>query len=104
MQRILVDHARAKLTDRRRGSAKRVELDDAVAPMPHEQVLSFNAALAWLSDTTSDIAKLIELRDFGGRTADEAAAALGISHAAADRMWRFVRAAASLHPLRGVKD
>jgi tRNA A-37 threonylcarbamoyl transferase component Bud32/tetratricopeptide (TPR) repeat protein len=39
-----------------------------------------------------DHARLVELRFFAGQTGDEAAAALNVSPAAADRMWRFARA------------
>jgi hypothetical protein len=50
--------------------AQRVELDDAVAPSPHEGVLSFNAALERLADSKPEHATLIELRYLGGMTRD----------------------------------
>jgi hypothetical protein len=34
----------------------------------------------------------VELRYFAGLTGDEAAAAIGVSSASADRMWRYARA------------
>jgi len=92
MRRILVDHARAKLATKRGSGAKRFELDDAPAPLPDDQILALNTALERLVESKPDHAKLIELRYFGGLTGDEAAAALGISAATADRMWRFARA------------
>ena len=92
MRCILVDHARAKLATKRGGGAKRFELDDAPAPLPDDQLLALNTALERLVESKPDHAKLIELRYFGGLTGDEAAAALEISAATADRMWRFARA------------
>jgi RNA polymerase sigma factor (TIGR02999 family) len=92
MRRILVDHARAKRTEKRGGGAQRVELDDIAAPIPDEQLLAVNDALERLAATKPDHAQLLELRYFGGLTGDEAAAALGISAATADRMGRFARA------------
>lgn len=92
MRRILVDHARAKLTDKRGGDAKRVELGDVPAPLADEQLLAVSDALDRLAETKPDHAKLIELRYFGGLTDDEAADALGFSSATADRMWRYARA------------
>ncbi len=92
MRRILVDHARAKLANKRGGGAHRIELGDIPASLPDEQLLAVNDALERLAATKPDHARLVELRYFGGLTGDEAAAALGISPASADRMARFTRA------------
>lgn len=91
MRRILVDRARAKLTSKRDGGV-RVELPDFATPLSDPQVLALDDALTRLAETKPDHAKLIELRFFGGLTGDEAAAALGISAATADRQWRFAKA------------
>jgi RNA polymerase sigma factor (TIGR02999 family) len=92
MRRILVDHARAKLTEKRGGGAKRVDLGDVPAPPPDEHLLAVSEALEKMAATRPDHAQLIELRYFAGLTGDEAAIALDISPATADRMWRFARA------------
>jgi RNA polymerase sigma factor (TIGR02999 family) len=92
MRRILVDHARAKLADKRGGGAERVELGDVAESTPDDHVLAVNAALERLAESKPDHARLIELRYFGGLTGVEAAQTLGISPATADRMWRFARA------------
>ena len=91
MRRILVDRARAKLTSKRDGGV-RVELPDFAAPLSDPQLIALDDALTRLAETKPDHAKLIELRFFGGLTGDEAAAALGISAATADRQWRFAKA------------
>jgi RNA polymerase sigma factor (TIGR02999 family) len=92
MRRILVDRARAKRTAKRDGG-DRVELADFPAPIANEELLALDEALTRLAEQKPDHAKLIELRFFAGLTGDEAAAALGISSATADRMWRFAKAA-----------
>src|SRR5262245_44692796 len=92
MRRILVDHARAKLMEKRGGDAKRVELGDMPASIPDEQILAISAGLEQFAITKPEHAQLVELRFFGGLTGDEAATALGVSPATADRMWRFARA------------
>ena len=91
MRSILVDRARSKLTSKRDGGM-RVELPDFATPLSDPQVLVLDDALTRLAETKPDHAKLIELRFFGGLTGDEAAAALGISAATADRQWRFAKA------------
>lgn len=92
MRRILVDHARAKLANKRGGGGQRIELTDIPASFLDEHLLAVNQAVERLAATKPDHAQLIELRYFGGLTGDEAAAALGISPATADRLWRFARA------------
>jgi RNA polymerase sigma factor (TIGR02999 family) len=91
MRRILVDRARAKLTGKRDGG-QRVDLPDIAAPLPDEQLLALDESLTKLAMIKPDHAKLIELRFFVGLTSDEAAEALDISPATADRMWRYARA------------
>lgn len=91
MRRILVDRARAKLSAKRDGGP-RVELADFPAPLPDDELLALDDALDKLAATRPDHARLVELRFFVGMSGDEAAAALGISPATADRQWRFARA------------
>ncbi|HMO14559.1 MAG TPA: ECF-type sigma factor [Pirellulaceae bacterium] len=92
MRRILVDHARAKLAQKRGGGAARVELLDIDSPLPDAELLDLDSALNKLAELKPDHAKLIELRYFAGLTGDEAAEALGVSPATVDRMWRYARA------------
>lgn len=91
MRRILVDRARAKKTAKR-DAGRRVELADRSAPLPKDDLLALDESLEKLAAVKPDHAQLVELRYFAGLTGDEAAAALSVSPATADRMWSFARA------------
>jgi RNA polymerase sigma-70 factor (ECF subfamily) len=92
MRRALVDHARARSRAKRGGL--RVELtDDLVAVAPADiDVMALDAALTELGRIDERQVRLVELRFFAGLTLQEAADALGMSLATANRDWRFARA------------
>ncbi len=92
MRRILVDRARAKLTAKRGGEVARIEIPDIAAPLPDPVLIALDEALTRFADIKPEHAKLLELRYFAGMTGDEAAAALGLSPATADRMTRYAKA------------
>ena len=94
MRRILVDRARAKLAGKRGGGAGRVDLADIAASPPQSatKLVSIDVALEKLAADKPEHSKLVELRFFAGLSGDAAAAALGVSPATADRMWRYTRA------------
>ena len=71
---------------------QRVELPDLAAPLPDEELLALDEALTKFAAGKPDHARLVELRFFAGLTNDEAAEALSVSPATAERMWRFARA------------
>src|SRR5262245_14780981 len=83
MRRILVDHARARSSARRDGC--RIQLDLAAlevdADAGHEQVglLELDLAMDALAREKRWLAELIEMRYFGGMTAEETAEAVGRS-------------------------
>jgi RNA polymerase sigma factor (TIGR02999 family) len=91
MRQILVDRARAKLTQKR-GERKRVELPDLPAPLEDEQIVALDDVLGRFAKQMPDHANLVELRFFGGLTAAQAAESMGISLSTADRMWKYARA------------
>ncbi len=94
IRRILVEQARRKLSAKHGGQHKREELDADrfVAPMPEDELISLNEALDLLTAKDPEKAELVKLRYFGGLTADQAAAVLGISPSTADRHWNYARA------------
>ena len=94
MRRILVDNARRKQAEKHGGGRQRLAFDAGAlaAPVPDIDLLALDAALARLAGHDPLKARLVELRYFAGLTGDEAAAALGISASAADRLWVYTRA------------
>jgi RNA polymerase sigma factor (TIGR02999 family) len=94
MRRVLVDHARARVREKRGGGLWKVSLSEAaeLADGRDVEVLDLDAALVRLADIDERKAKLVELRYFGGLTMEEAASALGTSLATAERDWKFSRA------------
>jgi len=96
MRRILVDHARHGLRQKRGGSEAAVPLDEAL-PAPGQAVdavdaLDLDRALRKLELLDPDQARIIELRFFGGLTVEETAAALGVSPATIKREWAVAKA------------
>ena len=94
MRRILIDHARGKRADKRGGGAARdpLPLDQFPARLTDDHLLALTDALDHLASTHPRHAELVSLRFFAGLTADEAADALGVSPATADRLWAYARA------------
>lgn len=94
MRRILIDRARAKAAQKRGGALQRVAFEDLEHPAVKrpERFLLLDEALGRLESQDPQKAQLVKLRFFAGLTNKEAAAALGISTATADRAWAFARA------------
>jgi len=94
MRRILVENARRKRSAKHGGGMVRQEFDDLqlAAPELCEDLLALDEALNRLTEKDPIKAELVKLRHFGGLTVDQAAQALGISSATADRYWAYARA------------
>jgi RNA polymerase sigma factor (TIGR02999 family) len=93
MRRILVDNARRKRSLKRGGQFNRIDLDAVAAneTLPDEDLLAVNEALEKLARHDSEKAELVKLRHFAGFSVQEAADALGISRATADRHWQYAK-------------
>jgi RNA polymerase sigma-70 factor, ECF subfamily len=77
MRQVLVDTARARASEKR-DAAKEVPLADIPdwGPQPDRSLLALDDALQLLESTDALRAQLIEMRYFGGMTAEETSAAL----------------------------
>lgn len=95
MRRVLVDHARQRLADKRGGGQKKLSIDWVELQAGGEklnEVLSVHEALQRLDGIDARLAKIVELRYFAGMDVDETAVALGISPRTVDREWSMARA------------
>ena len=94
MRRIVIDRARAKGSQKRGGGGLRLELDDLPLESVErsDQLLALDEALGLLEQHDPQSAALVKLRFFAGLSHQEAAAALGISRRAADRLWILAKA------------
>jgi RNA polymerase sigma factor (TIGR02999 family) len=94
MRQILIDHARARRTAKRGGGAPNLSLDLAREIPVGQPVLmmAIEEALVTLERKDACKAQLIEMRFFGGMTAEESAEALGIPLSDVRRHLRFAQA------------
>lgn len=94
MRRILVDHARKRLAEKRGSDPEKVELDLAkvASPERHPDLLALDEALSDLERQHPDLAQLVSLRYFTGLTMEQAAEVLGISPRTAYRNWAYAKA------------
>lgn len=94
MRRILIDNARRRDRLKRGGGAHTTPLDEMqiTIKVPADDLLALDEALTKLAQKHADKAELVKLRYFAGLTTEEAAEALGISTATAERHWAFARA------------
>lgn len=94
MRQILSNHARAKRAVKR--NAQRVDLSVDRMPTPTGastiDLLELENALTELGELNPRHARMIELRFFGGLTAEAMSGVLGISSGMARREWRAARA------------
>jgi RNA polymerase sigma factor (TIGR02999 family) len=99
MRRILVENARRKGRRKRGGDWQRcdVQWNQPSVPGPNVHILAADEALTAMAREHPEKAELVKLRYFAGMSLAEAAAALGISTATADRQWRYARAWLARH-------
>lgn len=92
MRQILVDYARSRNASKRDGGL-RVVLEDAdvAAVTGDAELIALDAALNDLARTDERQARIVEMKFFGGLSAPEISAALGICRATVDRDWATAR-------------
>ena len=82
MRRILIDHARARRSDKRGGGAHQVSLDEDAIPIADEragELVALDEALTGLAGFDERKARVVELRFFGGLSIEETAEVLQVS-------------------------
>ena len=94
MRQILVDHARARASDKRGGAAQTISLNEAVSFSKESEIdlLSLNDALDKLAKLDAKQAQIVEMRFFGGLSVEETALVLGFSTRTINREWSFAKA------------
>lgn len=114
MRRILVDHARARLSSKRGGGTPVLSLDELTAPPDEaesagpsevesiseqgdegdsdEDIAAIDEALTRLAAIDNRQVQIVQMRYFGGLTIEETAQALEISDATVKREWALARA------------
>ncbi len=94
MRRVLVDESRHRNRKKRGGGAVRVETTE-LKRLPSErapQLVALDDALAELAEHDEEIARIVELRFFGGLDREEIGEVLSLSSATVTRRWRAARA------------
>jgi RNA polymerase sigma factor (TIGR02999 family) len=94
MRRILVDAARSRGSQKRGGTAPKVNIEETavLSPAPDRSILALDEALTEFSSVAPRQAKVVELRYFGGLTEEEIVAVLKISPRTARRDWHLAKA------------
>lgn len=94
MRRILVDHARARQSQKRGGLAAKITFDEAltVASEPAHDFVALDDALGALAAFSERQSRAVELRFFGGLTVEETASVLQVSRETVMRDWRLAKA------------
>lgn len=93
MRRILIDHARRHLREKRGGTQVIVPLEEGLAFTPEhsEDLLKLDEALDRLSKLDPRQSRIVELRFFGGLSVDETSRFLNVSPITVKRDWAVAK-------------
>jgi RNA polymerase sigma factor (TIGR02999 family) len=105
MRQIVIDHARARLTDKRGGANVQIVTLDAAADVVDgelrpDELLRLDLALTKLANDEPRLAELVEQRFFAGLSVSDIALMRSVSERTLNRDWRLARAHlhATLYP------
>ena len=93
MRRILIDFARCRSSQKRRGALPHVDLDEAllVSSEPDFDLMALDDALNRLAKVDERQSKVVELRFFGGLDIKESAEVLNLSVDTVMRDWKLAK-------------
>jgi RNA polymerase sigma factor (TIGR02999 family) len=93
MRRILIDHARRHLREKRGGTQVILPLEEALAFTPEhsEDLLKLDEALDRLSKLDPRQGRIVELRFFGGLSVEETSRFLNVSPITVKRDWAVAK-------------
>lgn len=94
MRRILIDHARSYLREKRGGAKQVLPLNEALvfSPEHSEELVKLDEALDRLAKLDARQSHIVELRFFAGLTVEETAEFLAISPKTVKRDWSVAKA------------
>jgi RNA polymerase sigma-70 factor (ECF subfamily) len=94
MRRILIDHARGHVREKRGGEFHKVSLDDALVLSTGQsaEILAIDESLDRLAKLDARQARVVELRFFGGLSVEETAQVLAVSPKTVKRDWSVAKA------------
>src|SRR3954452_7250557 len=94
MRQILIDHARARASQKRSGGNRRAVADVAelAADQDPAEIMALEEAIRRFEQVEPRAAEIIKLRFFAGLTVEETAEVTGLSVRTVNREWTFARA------------
>lgn len=90
MRNIVIDHARARHTDKR--AHLKVPLDEGLDGEKMPDLIALETALVRLGQIDAALVELVEMRYYGGMGLGDIAVVTGLSEATLKRRWRTARA------------
>jgi RNA polymerase sigma factor (TIGR02999 family) len=106
IRRILVDHARSKMAEKRGGDQVKLSLEEGMdaAVAGDVDLIALDDALELLARTDPQQSRIVELRYFAGLKIEETAEVLNISPATVKRDWAVAKAFLKREMLRRSKS
>jgi RNA polymerase sigma factor (TIGR02999 family) len=93
MRRVLIDHARAHVTEKRGGVSIHLSIDDVDIPIEQRaaSIVALDEALDKLAELDERKCKVVEMRFFAGLDDEEIAKVLGVTTRTVQRDWQKAR-------------
>jgi len=104
MRSVVIDLVRERNAERRGGGVQKITLSTALGDClpPEDEPLGIDQALAELANLEPRLAKVVEMRYFGGYSEEEVGEALGVTTRTVQRDWQKARVI--LHSMLATED